>query len=144
MSENTFDINGTSFKLSKIDAFKQFHIVRRIAPILSDLVPAMSSIKSASKDTEELSESERLDHFAAIAAPVMSGLSKLSDQDADRVLFGLLSSVEMQQSAGNWARLATDKMLMIQNLDLPVLLQCAGRAFAYNLQSFFVVARQVS
>ena len=43
----------------------------------------------------------------------------------------------MKQETGNWARLAQDKMIMFQDLDLPVLLQCAGRAFLFNLQSFF-------
>lgn len=139
MSDRDFQIGGRSFKLNKIDAFKQFHIVRRIAPILGDLVPALKTAGSLSdlRSIEALSESEKLDMVAKFAGPVLSGLSNLSDADADLVLFGLLSSVEVQQVAGNWAKVASGTMLMIQDMELPILLQLAGRAFVFNLGGFF-------
>lgn len=139
MSERDFEIGGRKFKLNKIDAFKQFHIVRRMAPLLADLLPAMKDAKSISESADE---SEKLDQLAKIAAPFMSGISKLTDVDADRVLFGLLSSVEVLQSSGNWARVASDSMLMMQDLELPVLLQIAGRALMYNLSGFFAALPQ--
>lgn len=134
MNDREFEIGSKKFKLCKIDAFKQFHIVRRIGPILSELLPAM---KNVGKNQASLSESEKFEDLAKFAGPVMSGISKLSDADADLVLFGLLSSVEVQQSSGNWARVATPSMLMIQDMELPVLLQLAGRAFMFNLSGFF-------
>lgn len=136
MSDRDFEIGERKFKLNKIDAFKQFHIARRIAPILADLLPAMKDIQKVQK-LDNLSESERLDEFAKIAGPLMIGISKLSDEDSNRVLYGLLSSVEVQQPTGNWARVATDQMVMMQDLELPILLQIAGRAFAFNLSGFF-------
>lgn len=136
MTDREFEIGGRKFKLCKINAFKQFHIVRRIGPLLSDLLPAMKDA-SRIKSLDALSESDKLEHFAKIASPIMTGLSKLSDADADLVLFGLLASVEVQQAQGNWAMVASNNMLMIQDLELPVLLQLAGRAFAYNLSGFF-------
>jgi hypothetical protein len=78
-----------------------------------------------------------MNEMAKIVSPIMMGLSKLSDQDSEFVLFGLLASVEVQQAAGNWARVATPTMVMIQDLELPQLLQIAGRAFMYNLSGFF-------
>lgn len=137
MSERDFELGGKHFKLNKIDAFKQFHIVRRITPLLAELLPAMKNISKVNKNAESMSEEERLDQIAEFIGPIMNGLSKLSDEDSNRVLFGLLSSVEMQQSSGGWARVSTDSMLMIQDLELPVLLQIAGRAFMYNLSGFF-------
>ncbi len=83
--ENSFTHNGRKFKLGKLDAFRQFHIVRRIGPLLAELLPAMAEITKANK-LEGLSESEKLDEFAKIAQPIMQGLSKLSDADADYVL----------------------------------------------------------
>lgn len=136
MTERDFQIGAQKFKLCKINAFKQFHIVRRIGPLLSDLLPAMKGMSNV-KSLDSAPESEKLDQLAKIVGPIMLGLSKLSDADADLVLFGLLSSVEVQQAQGNWAMVATPTMLMIQDLELPVLLQLAGRAFAYNLSGFF-------
>lgn len=131
MSDREFSLGGRDFKLCKIDAFKQFHIVRRIGPLLSDLLPAMKDLSGLRDKTDQI------DQAAKVLGPIMTGLSKLSDADADLVLFGLLASVEMKQSSGNWAKVATSSMLMIQDLDLPTMLQLAGRAFAFNLTGFF-------
>lgn len=129
MSDRDFEIGGKKFKLLKIDTFKQFHVVRRIAPILAELLPAMKD-GPAAKGTD-------LDKVAAFVSPIMNGLSKLSDADADFVLINLLSAVEVQQSAGNWAKVAQGGMLMIQDFELPVLLQIAGQSFMFNLSGFF-------
>ncbi len=138
MSERDFEIGGRKFKLCKIDAFKQFHIVRRLGPLLGELAPALGTFAKSKGQASFLSESEKLDEFAKLLTPLMTGLSKLTDEDANKVLFGLLSSVEIQQMpVGNWARLATDQAIMFSDLELPVLLQAAGRAFAYNLSGFF-------
>lgn len=138
MSDREFEIGARKFKLNKIDAFKQFHIVRRLAPILSDLLPSLGEFKKIATAGESISEIEKLEGFAKLAAPLMNGLSKLSDEDSDRVLFGLLSSVELKQEpVGNWAKVAREDMLMMQDMDLPILLQIAGRALVFNLASFF-------
>lgn len=137
---NDFEINGKKFKLSKINALKQFHIVRKIGPILTELLPALQELQKS--DIQKLSENENLESLSKFVTPIMNGLSKLSDAEADKVLYGLLSSVEVQQPAGNWSRVSTDTMLMMQDMELPILLQIAGRAFMFNLSGFFAVLPQ--
>lgn len=142
MVGNEFEIKGVKFQLRKVHAMKQFHIVRRIAPLLGELIPALSLISKTAK--ADLSESAKLDQFAEIAKPLFTGLGKLSDADSEKVLFGLLSAVDMKQSTGNWAAVATDTMIMFDNLELPILLELAGKAFAFNLSGFFAVLPSVS
>lgn len=138
MSERDFEISSRKFKLNKIDAFKQFHIVRRLAPILGDLISVAQKVKA-------LNPSHINEEQIQMITPIMNGISKLSDADANLVLLGLCSAVEMQQMPlGNWARVATDAGLMFQDLELPVLLQIAGRSFSYNLAGFFGSLPQVS
>lgn len=138
--DRDFEIGGRKFKLNKIDAFKQFHIVRRVGPILSDLIPAMKDAAkfSSIEAVEKLSDSEKADLFSKMAGPIMSGLARLSDADADLVLKGLLASVEMQQPPlNNWAKLVQGDIVMIQDLELGTMVQIAGRAFMFNLAGFF-------
>lgn len=142
MNERDFQAGGKSFKLNKIDAFKQFHIVRRMGPILGDIIPVAQKLHKMKR--ENMSEEETMESIAALSAPIMTGISKLSDEDSNKVLLGLCSSVEMQQASGNWARVATDAGLMFQDLDLPTLLQIAGRAFMYNVSGFFASMPQTS
>lgn len=138
MDSNEFQVGDRKFKLGKIDAFRQFHIVRRIGPLLAELMPGLASMVKSQKKLESMSEDEKLGEFAVVAQPVMEGLSKLSDQDAEYVLFRLLGSVEVYQAEfGNWAKIATDKGVVMQDLELPVLLQAAGRALMFNLSGFF-------
>lgn len=137
MSERDFEVGGRKFKLNKIDAFKQFHIARRLGPVLGELIPVAQKFSKLNDDQMKEDQFELL-------APVLNGLARLSDEDSNRVLLGLCSAVEMQQSTGNWARVATDAGLMFQDLELSVLLQIAGRAFQYNMASFFALAPQVS
>lgn len=132
-----FEIGGRKFKTGKMNVFKQFHVVRRISPILSDLVPAIGEIQKLAKGGEK-TESEKFDEMAVILSPFLSGFSKLSDADSEFLLYGLLSSVEVQIN-GAWMKVATDTMLMVQDMELPALLQIAGRAFVFNLQGFFAV-----
>lgn len=135
MGDRSFKIGAREFQLSKLDAFKQFHIMRRIAPIMSELLPAMAQSKKTS--AEDSSENEKLEEFAKMAQPIMTGLAKLSDEDAELVLYGLLNAVELKQAQGNWARIASGRLLMFQDLELPILFQCAGRALMFNLSGFF-------
>ena len=142
MADNNFKIGDRNFKVSKINAMKQYHIVRRIAPILSEMIPAMKQI--AKQNTTGLSEDEKLEQAAQIAMPIMNGISKLSDKDSEFVLYSLLATVEMQQPEGNWARIVNGEILMFDNLELPVLLQAAGRSFMYNMTGFFGVLQRGS
>jgi hypothetical protein len=131
-----FQIGGRNFKISKIDAFKQFHVVRRIGPILADLLPGMKELQGV-KNFESLGEGEKLDAFAKLAAPFMNGLAKLSDEDAERVLYGLLTAVEIQGAGGGWMKISNEKILLVQDLELPILMNLAGRALMHNLSGFF-------
>lgn len=138
MIEREFQINGVNFKLNKVDAFKQFHIVRRMGPLLGELLPAMKTAAVVS-GKKEMSEDEKFDSFAEIASPLFAGLAKLSDKDSEFILTGLLEAVEMQQDNGGWARLATNAGLMFNNIELPLMLQVAGRALMFNIGNFFAI-----
>lgn len=139
---NEFELSGRKFKIGKLSAFKQFHLVRRIAPILADLLPAIQDLQKVSKNTNK-SDADNFEESAKILAPILTGFSKLSDQDSEFVLYGLLSCVEVQLGQ-SWAKVATDNMLMVQDMELPMLLQIAGRAFMANLSNFFVVLPTVA
>lgn len=140
MKEREFEIGGNRFQLNPVSAHKQFHIVRRLAPILKDIIPAAQEIKGL--NLEGMTEEEKFQKLSQMIGPVLDGFSKLSDADADFVLNNLLSSVQIQQ-ANNWAWVAKDGILMFQTLKLPVLMQIAGKAIGYNLSDFFASAHQI-
>lgn len=141
--DRDFELLGKKFKLNKINAIKQFHIVRRITPILNGLLPVLGDLKK-NADGKSKTDEENLDELVKFVTPIMSGLSKLSDEDAELVLYGLLEAVEIQQAAGNWAKVSSSGMLMMQDMELPILLQLAGKALMFNLSGFFGALPQAS
>lgn len=135
-----FTIKNKNYRAHKLSPFKQFHIVRRIGPILSDLAPVAMKYMGDQK-SGNLSESQA---FEAIT-PIMNGLSKLSDADADYVMMGLLSGVQLQQEPSKmWAHLVSGDKLMFADLDLQEMIQIAGRSFAFNLSGFFTALPSAS
>lgn len=36
-----FEVNGSNYRTGKLDAFKQLHVSRKIAPVMTKLLPAM-------------------------------------------------------------------------------------------------------
>lgn len=135
MSDRDFSIGALKFKVNKLDVFKQFHIMRKMTPILADLMPVARKLAQTSIPGDE--------QFEALV-PIMNGISKLSDTEASNVLLGLLSCIEVQQAQGNWAKVATDNHLLFQDFELPLLMQLAGRAFAFNLKGFLAGLPQAS
>ena len=135
-SERDFEVAVKKFKLSKIDVFQQFHIARRIGPMLAELMPAMATMSKI--QIGSMSQDDQFNQFAKMAAPFMAGLAKMSDDEANYVLFRLLSSAEVHQPEfGSWAKVATHTGIMMQDLELGTLAQIVGRAFMYNLSGFF-------
>lgn len=132
-----FELGGRKFKIGRMNTFKQFHVVRRLAPLLGELLPALTEIQKKQGKLQK-SDIENLEDTAKILQPILAGFSKLSDGDSEFVLYGLLSCVEVQLG-NSWAKVATENMLMVQDLELPALLQIAGRAFMANLSSFFAL-----
>lgn len=133
-----FELGGRKFKVGKLNTFKQFHIVRRLGPILVDLLPALKEIAKTTKAKSNKSEDEIFEEVAVFLTPMITGLSKLSDEDSEFVLHGLLSCVECQFS-NSWAKVSVNDMLMVQDLELPALLQIAARAFMANISNFFAL-----
>lgn len=141
MSDRDFTFQGQNFKLNKLDAFMQYHVVRILSPMLSEMIPVLMSLKDAKDDA--LTPDQQLGKFGEIAAPLLTGFSKLGEKESEEVLIRLLYGVEIQRN-GVWARVSNGKALMFHDLELPTLLTAAGRSIAYNLAGFLAVLPKVS
>ncbi len=116
-------ISGQTYRVGKIDARTQFHIVRRLAPIFGELAPALRG-----------GAGDPLTTLPAITA----AFAKLSDEDMDYCLFGLLRVVVRQQPNGlGWGPVSTGTILAYDDITLPIMLQIAWASLSENLSSFF-------
>lgn len=117
-----FEQNGKTYKVGKLDARAQFHIVRRLAPVFGELIPALQDGK------------EGFDAIPAMAKAVAG----LSDADTDYCLFGLIGTMSRKQEQGlGWGPVATGNALMYADIDMVGMLQLAWQSLQYNMSGFF-------
>lgn len=133
----TFEVGGKKYTADMLDAMRQFHILRRMAPILAGLLPAGVALK----DMQSVLQKE----VAAVLPGLADALSKLKDEDADFVLFGLLSVVKQEQSNGlGWANVVVGKTLMFNDISMPDLIKLAFKSGQHNFQDFLSAPPQAS
>lgn len=116
------ELDGHTYRIGKLDARAQFHIVRRLAPVLGELAPALQGGKGG------------LDALPLIATAV----AKLSDADADYCIFGLLKVVHRKQPNGlGWGPVATENLLMYDDIGMTQMLKLAWESLMFNMSGFF-------
>lgn len=132
------EINGHTYRIGKIDAMRQWHMVRRIAPALIGVL-GMANLRAAAKD-EEMDVRELIDRIE----PFLEALSKMSDEDNDYVIDTCLSVVE--RNVGNdrgWIKIGTSGQLQYDDIDLLVILRLTFEAGRENLLGFFAALRRM-
>jgi hypothetical protein len=116
-----YNLNGIEYKIIKLDARSQFHIIRRLAPVLAGLAP------SSSEETTEMDTLQSL----------MSAISGLSDDDSDYCVFGLLKAVSRKESNGlGYSPIVKNNSLMYQDIDMKGMLTLAWQVFSFNMSDF--------
>jgi hypothetical protein len=117
-----FELEGQTYRANKIDARAQFHIVRRLAPVIGELAPALQNGKGG------------MDALP----PLANAIAKLPDSDADYCLFGLLASLSRKQPQGlGWAPVCTGTSLMYDDISMVSMLKLAWQALQFNMSGFF-------
>lgn len=140
-----FSVGGTTYRCTKLGAREQFHIVRRLAPVLGQLAPAFQKSygNRAATSAPAQGEENKGDKLSAVldTLPVVAqAIAGLSDADADYVIFGLLKAVSRNMGQGlGWAPVCSidGYQLQYQDIDMPTMLKLAAKALQFNLSGFF-------
>ena len=122
------EIKGKTYRSGRMDARRQFHVLRRLAPLLSGLTD-LAALKA--------------DPLAAIG-PLAETVAAMKDADMDYVLDACLEVTERKQTAGGWAKVMVGGSLMFEDLDMADMLRLAGAALQENMAGFFDALPQAS
>jgi hypothetical protein len=140
------EIGGIKYRIGRMDTFKQFHVARRLTPVLSGLLEAL---KAAGLDPAKLVKGEKpadIDPLAMVE-PLGRVIGALSDADAEYILNACLDVCLRDQTptgGSGWAKLRSGSVLMFQDISLPVMLQLAWAVVETNVSGFFSAAGQTS
>lgn len=126
------DLNGNRYSIGKLSAKQQFHISRRIAPILPTLIPVFVRLASGTRVV-----SEDPGGLADVLQPLADGLAAMKDEYAEYVLDTCLQVVQRKQEHG-WAGIwsSQQRTPMFQDIDLGVMLPLVMRVITVNLGPF--------
>jgi hypothetical protein len=127
-----FSIGDNQYRAGKLDAFKQLHVSRRVAPIIPTLIPVFVKISQDGSMAKDMSG------LAALLGPFADGLANMSDESSEYVISTCLSVVHRQASGGNWAPVWNKgaKACMFDDMDLGDLIQIAIKVIADSLGPF--------
>lgn len=127
------EITSNTYRIGRLNAFAQFHIARRIAPLLQSLGTAVMDLPRGGAGDDDTMKS---------LGPIAEALAKMSDEDCNYVLHACLSVCQRKQQGGQWARVQAPNGagLMFEDIGLAELMQIALATIQENLSNFFPAA----
>jgi hypothetical protein len=125
------ELNGYTYRIGKLNAMDQFHVSRRIAPIIPTLIPVFLKLAQGGGLTGNLSA------LGDALQPFAEGISTMSDEASEFVLSTCLSVVH-RQTGQTWAPVWSrqHKASMFEDMDLSVLLNLAIRVIKDSMEPF--------
>jgi hypothetical protein len=121
------EVNGNQYSISKLSPMMQFNVVRRLAPLLAQMGVSLQTIQSGI--------SADLTDFLPALGPITNALAKISDDDANYIIFTCLEVVS-RQSGEKWSRITSGMNLMYDDIDMPTMLRLVVEVLKVNLGSF--------
>lgn len=130
------EVGGAKYRINRLDAMKQMHVVRRLAPMFKAIAEAMQSLGGVSVKFDELIDSPQ-----AVEAlnPLADALAQMRDEDADYIVGTCLDAC-LRQAAPNvdtWTPVRVNKNLAYQDIELPQMLTLTWHVLTENLARFF-------
>ena len=117
LSMNEIELSGNTYRIGKLSAYDQFHVIRRAAPVLGAIAEAEDTL-----------------------AALTTALGQLPDDVADRILFGGLLKCVTRKGAGGvgWAPIVggASNLLMFADITLPDMMRLARDSWADNFADF--------
>ena len=141
------EIGGNTYRINSMSAMTQFHVMRKLGPVLPGIVPVLAQAAAALPQVdgqEDGSAMATVDGVAAIAMaarPLLDGLAAMADADAEYVINHCLSAVMRRDSGGkSWSAVSRDGVTMFDDIDLMASMQLVWAVLRENYTSFFRAA----
>lgn len=141
-----FELGADTFRIGKLNAFQQFHLSRKVAPIIPTLIPLFLKLKQAPAavaGTDGVAANSQtplsgdLGALAEMLQPFADGIAGMPDETAEFILSTCLGVVQRKQGV-SWFPVwnASQNVCMFDDLDLGVMLKLAVRVITESLGPF--------
>lgn len=130
----TKEVKGEVYHIGKLAARTQFHVLRRIAPVLAGLVPVMNIVGTMKQATKE----EKAQVFGSMFQPLAQALANMNDEDLDYVINNCCMRVSRQQNDKSAPIMAPNgSTFMFSDITMDVMLVLVVEVIKENMSGFF-------
>lgn len=129
MSNESIKVGAATYRLGKrLSAIEQFHVTRRLGPALVLCGVTWQMIQQGIEVS--------LDDWVAVAGPVMDVVSKMQDDDVEKVITTCLRAVEREQGSA-WAPVMSSAgQIMFEDIDQAEMVRLVLHVLRHNLSNF--------
>lgn len=109
-----FEVDGKLYRIGKLSAFEQFHLSRKIAPLIPPLIPVFMELSKSGGLSGDLTK------LPTLLQPFADGLASMSDAASEAVLNTCLSVISRKSDIGeSWVRIwhKDKKVFMFEDLN---------------------------
>lgn len=133
MNENNVEINGAEYSIGRLDAMKQFHLARKLMPML--LKAGVNAQDFLGKKEEDFEVDALIEK---ILGPLVEEISRRTDEEIEHIIYPCLDVVTRKQGPA-WAKVKASgqNALMFPDMDASVILRLTFEVIQRNLASFF-------
>ena len=125
----TITIDKVEYRIGKLDALKQFHVSRRLAPLLAEMGISLTMLSKGA--------GTGIDDFLPILGRIGEMMAKMTDADSNFIIFTSLGVVDIKQG-DKFAPVAVGGNLMFQDMSMTTMLRLVGETLKDNLGGFLM------
>lgn len=97
-----FSQNGINYRITRLNTIDQFHLNRKIGPLIPPLIPVFMKIAADQAKGKETPID--VAGIGELVGPFAEGLAKMTDEDSEAVINKCLSSVQREVSPNVYSR----------------------------------------
>lgn len=138
-----FRVGDHVYQSRKMNARMQFHVARRLAPLIGHLA-SLGPLLAIASDPQFLTDEATAQAFERAVIPFAEGLAKIPDEDADYVLDRCMQMVQRGVGGNGSGAMAWQDIwnmranrLQFEDIELPEMMQIAMNVVGENLGGFF-------
>ena len=130
-----FQLNDITYKIGKLSVFDQWHLSRKVAPIIPTLIPVFMKLQ---KSSGENPLSGDLAGMAELITPFAEGIANMDNESSEFILSTCLGAVQRKQG-DSWAPIWSNRgaVCMFDDIDLGSMIQMCFRVIKESLGPFF-------
>lgn len=134
----TLEQGDVTYRIGALTPMQQFHIFRRLAPLIAGVQESISAaVQAPSALPEDATEAARKEEFGGrVMTVIATTLGTLPDGDVEYIINTCLGVVSRKQGE-RFAPVQTGGRLMFADIDMSLMLRLTSTTIQENLGGFF-------